>query len=100
MELVQPCLVGVLHSTVVRGKEIFSFAYEDAWLKNNKRHSLDPSLLLFSGIQYAPVKQENFGIFLDSAPDRWGRFLLDRREAQRAREQKRKAFLIPTMRKI
>ncbi len=42
------------------------------------------------GIQYAPHGQENFGLFLDSSPDRWGRFLMNRREAIVAREEKRK----------
>jgi len=41
-------------------------------------------------LQYAPKEQENFGIFLDSSPDRWGRFLMNRREAQLAREEGRK----------
>ena len=34
--------------------------------------------------------RENFGLFLDSSPDRWGRVLLQRREAQLARAQSRK----------
>lgn len=36
------------------------------------------------GPQYAATKT-NFGVFLDSSPDRWGRKLLDRREAHAAR---------------
>jgi serine/threonine-protein kinase HipA len=92
--LPQPCLVGNLHSTLSRGKEIFSFAYDPTWLKCDISHNLDPSLQLLSGIQYAPLEQGNFGIFLDSAPDRWGRFLMDRREAQIAREEGRKETLL------
>lgn len=88
--LSQPTLMGVLHTTLARGKEIFSFEYSDDWLRNNLSHTLDPSLQLFQGRQYAPQDQENFGVFLDSSPDRWGRFLMDRREAQLARAAKRK----------
>lgn len=88
--LSQPILMGVLHTTPARGKEIFSFEYSDDWLSNNLSHTLDPSLQLFQGRQYAPQDQENFGVFLDSSPDRWGRFLMDRREAQLARAAKRK----------
>ena len=32
--------------------------------------------------------RDNFGIFLDSSPDRWGRFLM-KRKSQLAREEKR-----------
>lgn len=88
--LTEPILMGTLHATFIRGKEIFSFVYDNDWLKSNKGHALDPALQLFQGRQYAPQSQENFGIFLDSSPDRWGRFLMNRREAQCAREEKRK----------
>ncbi|MDR3492576.1 MAG: HipA domain-containing protein [Gammaproteobacteria bacterium] len=85
-----PTLVGVLHATPARGKEIFSFEYSHEWLKHNQAHALDPSLQLFQGPQYAAQGQENFGVFLDSSPDRWGRFLMNRREAQLARVEDRK----------
>ncbi len=88
--LSEAALMGFLYATPSRGKEIFSFEYSDEWLKNNKSRVLDPSLQLFKGAQYAPQDQENFGIFLDSSPDRWGRFLMNRREAQLAREEGRK----------
>lgn len=86
--LSQPILMGVLYATPLRGKEIFSFVYNNDWLKNQVC-KLDPSLHLFQGAQYAPQGQENFSVFLDSSPDRWGRFLMDRREAQLAREKGR-----------
>lgn len=88
--LSQPTRVGVLQAAPSRGKEIFSFNYYDDWLRDRQAHALDPSLQLFQGTQYPPQGQENFGIFLDSCPDRWGRFLMDRREAQLAREENRK----------
>jgi serine/threonine-protein kinase HipA len=34
-------------------------------------------------------EQANFGVFLDSSPDRWGQMLMDRREAIMARDEKR-----------
>lgn len=86
----QPILVGVLHTIPSRGKEIFSFEYSQDWLSNPQAFTLDPSLQLFLGKQYVSSHQENFGIFLDSSPDRWGRFLMKRREAQSAREEGRK----------
>lgn len=85
-----PIFIGVLYAAPSRSKEIFSFVYNESWLSSSQRHTLDPSLQLFGGPQYAPQGQENFGVFLDSSPDRWGRFLMNRREAQLAREQGRK----------
>lgn len=91
IELGQPTLMGTLHSTQVRGKEVFSFEYADAWLKSDYALALDPDLQLFSGQQYLGEGKNNFGIFLDSSPDRWGRVLMDRREAVLARAEERKA---------
>ena len=85
----KPTFVGLLHAASGRGKEIFSFEYDHAWLKSSYAQALDPALQLFPGHQYAPTSQDNFGVFLDSSPDRWGRFLMKRREAQLAREEQR-----------
>lgn len=85
----QPTLMGLLHSTLLRGKEIFSFEYDDAWLKSRSSQTLDPDLVFFSGIQYLNDEKPNFGIFLDSSPDRWGRTLMNRREAAVARSEGR-----------
>src|SRR5450432_1899472 len=82
--------MGVLHATPVRAKEIFSFEYDQAWLDTGQTHVLDPALRLGPGPQFAADGRENFGVFLDSAPDRWGRVLMQRREAQLAREEGRK----------
>lgn len=78
---------GVLWSEVSRGKEVFSFEYSKDWLTAGSKFLIDPALGLFEGPQYSAV--QNFGIFLDSAPDRWGRVLIKRREAIRAREESR-----------
>ena len=80
-----PTFMGTLFATLSRGQEIFSFEYDDDWLAQASGRSLDPSLGLYSGPQYAPGDQNNFGVFLDSSPDRWGRVLMLRREAQLAR---------------
>lgn len=75
--------VGVLNAFITRGKETFSFEYDDLWLKGPCKLQLDPRLKLFRGAQFAPHDIPNFGIFLDSSPDRWGRTLLQRRESTR-----------------
>ena len=82
-------LIGVLTVSVLRGKEIFTFEYDSHWLKHTDILALDPALQLFAGRHFVPQGLSNFGLFLDSSPDRWGRFLMNRREAQRAREEKR-----------
>jgi serine/threonine-protein kinase HipA len=86
-----PVLMGRLHSTPSRGKEVFSFEYEPAWLLRREAQRIDPKLDFFSGLQYPTSGHDNFGVFLDSCPDRWGRTLLQRREALVARELQRKA---------
>jgi serine/threonine-protein kinase HipA len=46
-------------------------------------------MALYGGAQYPAKSRENFGVFLDSSPDRWSRVLMRRREAQRARAEGR-----------
>jgi serine/threonine-protein kinase HipA len=84
-----PIYMGELRAEYTRGKEVFSFSYADTWLKSKYSQILDPELQLFSGSQYAREERVNFGLFLDSSPDRWGRLLMKRREAALARSEKR-----------
>ncbi|HKJ81652.1 MAG TPA: HipA domain-containing protein, partial [Ignavibacteriaceae bacterium] len=84
-----PVLMGVLKAEFIRGKEIFSFSYSEDWLKSSYSQILDPELQLYTGSQYAKDEKQNFGVFLDSSPDRWGRVLMKRREAAMARSEKR-----------
>ena len=86
-----PTLVGVLTVRPGRGEELFSFEYADTWIKAGRWSLLDPDLYFSSGAQYVPRGRPNFGVFLDSCPDRWGRTLMDRRETQRARAEGRAA---------
>ncbi len=84
-----PLLMGILNSEKIRGKEIFSFEYNHEWLKSEYAQILDPNLQLYSGPQFLNDNKENFGLFLDSSPDRWGRLLMRRREAALARKEER-----------
>lgn len=88
-DIKQPCLMGVLYAEIVRGKEVFSFEYNNEWINSSLAQSMDPNLQLYSGIQYLPDDKINFGVFLDSSPDRWGRLLMKRREAAYARLENR-----------
>ncbi|WP_282036292.1 type II toxin-antitoxin system HipA family toxin [Saccharicrinis aurantiacus] len=84
-----PMVLGTLYSSRLKGKEIFSFEYDKDWLRNNNSLLLDPQLQLYSGLHFHSDVELNFGIFLDSSPDRWGRILMRRREAAIARIEKR-----------
>lgn len=63
-----PTFMGTLFATPSRGKEIFSFEYDSEWLAGPHAQSLDPALGLFGGPQYAPISQDNFGVFLRFVP--------------------------------
>lgn len=88
--LEQPSLVGVLSAPLAKGKKAFSFKYDKDWLKTDAQRLLDPDIDFYSGPQY-PTNKENFGIFLDSMPDSWGKTLMKRRAAQDARAKNEKA---------
>ena len=84
-----PQLIGRLHASISRGKETFHFEYAKEWLESGQALMLDPHLQFYEGPQYPRDDHPNFGVFLDSSPDRWGRLLMQRREAQIARLEKR-----------
>lgn len=90
----EPSLLGILSSDIIRGKEVFSFQYDKNWLKENSNFILDPQLQYFEGLQYNSGEKSNFGIFLDSSPDRWGRLLMKRREALIAKREGRKLLML------
>jgi len=79
--------VGTLARERSGGKSVISFAYEPEWIAATDAFPIDPSLLLYEGEQYPPTLP---GVFADLAPDRWGRILLERREAQIARHEERR----------
>ena len=94
VELNVPTLMGVLSVEFLRGKEIFSFEYTEEWLHSNNTKTVDPDLEFYAGIQYLRDEKSNFGLFLDSSPDRWGRVLMKRRETILAKSAKRPAKIL------
>ena len=71
------------------GLDSVRFSYESSWLKHSACFQLDPTLSLTTG-DYFPT-DANFGVFLDSCPDRWGRLLMKRRETVEAKKQGRRS---------
>lgn len=68
------------------------FHYEKAWLSQQDiAFAIDPQLSLDAGPFFPKPEAGNFGIFLDSSPDRWGQTLMRRREALQARDERRVA---------
>ncbi|MBP6447527.1 MAG: type II toxin-antitoxin system HipA family toxin [Saprospiraceae bacterium] len=92
-DMAEPQMMGVLVAQQAKGKKAFSFEYDTSWLKNGRKFLLDPEISFFSGPQY-PDQKENFGVFLDSMPDTWGRTLMKRRAALNAKEENTK---VPTL---
>lgn len=86
--LEEPKKVGLLTSETIRKHEVFHFEYHQQWLSAKHSLAIDPKLNLFKGKQFTQ-QQGNFGIFLDSCPDRWGRLLMARREAVQAKLENR-----------
>ncbi|MCB0338315.1 MAG: HipA domain-containing protein [Bdellovibrionales bacterium] len=83
-----PALVGRLWTRVRQKKESASFEYDQAWLSNSNKFSLEPALMLSAGSFHTGGDKPIFGAIGDSAPDRWGRALMRRAERRRAKEQK------------
>jgi len=83
-----PQRMGTLFRQTSRGDDVYSFEFDPQWLARKDSISLDPDLLPVAGRTYASSRRQ-FGIFLDSSPDRWGRTLMQRREAYLARKEKR-----------
>ena len=90
-----PVCMGKLFVNAIKGEEIYSFEYDDIWLKEyGLTTSLDPEIMPFRGRQY-PTGKKIFGLFADASPDRWGRMLMNKRErliAEREGRKPRKLF--------
>ena len=84
-DLSPACRVGTLGHD--RGQ--IRFHYDRNWLKDPRAFALDPDLSLDEHPFFPKPELGNFGIFLDSSPDRWGQTLMRRREALQAKDEKR-----------
>lgn len=91
--LFSPKCIGILSAQQVKGRKAFSFSYDADWVSSHEQLLLDPDIAWYSGQQY-PNGKENFGVFLDSMPDTWGRTLMKRRAAINAKEQGKPAPIL------
>jgi serine/threonine-protein kinase HipA len=76
--------VGLARCNRVRGSEAITFEYMDEWLDSPDRFSIEPALALTRGVFPPPAGQSIFGAIGDSAPDTWGRRLMQRLERRQA----------------
>jgi serine/threonine-protein kinase HipA len=81
--------VGLLRQYPARRGEAIGFEYDDTWLGNADRFSLEPALALTRGIFTPRPGQAIFGSLGDSAPDSWGRRLMQRAERRKAEQTSR-----------
>lgn len=88
--MISPKCIGILSAQQAKGRKAFSFSYDANWISSQEQLLLDPDIAWYSGQQY-PNGKENFGVFLDSMPDSWGRTLMKRRAALNAKEQGKSA---------
>ena len=82
--------VGTLRRRPGRGQETVTFEYHADWLEGADRFSLEPALQLTKGA-FAPANGAPlFGSIGDSAPDTWGRRLMQRAERKAADRENRR----------
>lgn len=79
------CQVG----TLAHDRGQVRFHYDRNWLGQARAFALDPDLSLDEHPFFPKPELGNFGVFLDSSPDRWGQTLMKRREALQAKDEKR-----------
>src|SRR5262249_47043681 len=76
--------IGLARSNRARGSETILFEYDGAWLDDPDRFSLEPALAMTRGTFAPAAGLATFGSIGDSAPDTWGRRLMQRAERRLA----------------
>jgi serine/threonine-protein kinase HipA len=85
-----PRPVGLLRRHASRRDETVTFEYDETWLTDDERFSIEPALALTRGVFPPPADQPIFGSIGDSAPDTWGRRLMQRAERRQAEKEGRR----------
>lgn len=81
--------VGLLRRNRRDGKETLSFEYHEDWRKDPLAFSLQPALKISDAPYYPDGGLGIFGSIGDSAPDTWGRNLMQRAERRAAKRENR-----------
>lgn len=81
--------VGLLRRIARRGGETTTFEYAPDWLDDRDAFALEPALPRGRGVFAPPEGRAMFGSIGDSAPDTWGKQLMQRRERRTAEREAR-----------
>lgn len=81
--------IGLARTNRARGTETILFEYLGVWLEDPDRFSLEPALALTRGAFAPPAGLATFDSIGDSAPDTWGRRLMQRAERRLAEREGR-----------
>lgn len=81
--------LGILYRRASRRGEAVTFEYHKSWLGDANRFSIEPALTLTAGAFPPQAGQPMFGSMGDSAPDTWGRRLMQRAERRMAAREGR-----------
>lgn len=85
----EPRFVGRLWVHAKGSRQAASFEYDASWIEAGDHLALEPALGVGPGPYHTAAGVALFGALGDSAPDRWGRTLLARRERLEAKQQGR-----------
>jgi serine/threonine-protein kinase HipA len=87
--------VGLARSNQARGKETIGFEYAPSWFEDQECFPIEPSLGLTRGTFNPASGHAIFGSIGDSAPDTWGRRLMQRAERRQAERGGRSVRTLP-----
>jgi serine/threonine-protein kinase HipA len=82
--------VGTLRRHSGAHRERVTYEHHPDWLASPEAFQFDPTLPLRSGNHHPGAGKEMFGTLGDSAPDTWGRRLMDRQERRLAEREERR----------
>jgi len=82
-------LVGTLRVKVRGGRNSATFIYDDGWGRIAGHFSLQPAMTVGGGVFTLEKGREMFASIGDSAPDTWGRRLMQRMERRTAKREGR-----------
>ena len=78
--------VGTIFREPSREREKIAFEYHPTWVENSNAFSLEPVLKIREGRFHLRQDKEIFGSLGDSAPDTWGRRLMQRVHRRKAKQ--------------
>ena len=81
--------IGTLRVKIRNGRNSATFTYDDAWSRVPGHFSLQPAMTVGGGVFTLDKGREMFASIGDSAPDTWGRRLMQRMERRTAKREGR-----------